>query len=181
MSVTLRGPLVTIRPLTLADSHMLNRVLRDPRATKYLPPRVQRETGLQFVRRVLDEQQAGEGFSFAIAVAGSSEVVGQVRLMDWSRDEQRVEIGIWLERKYWGRGYGTEGVRLACRFAFQSMRIHRILAKVVSGNNQCAAMLRTLGFRLEGTLRREARVGRTWTDVWVYGLLRGELKNARTV
>ena len=128
------------------------------------------------MRRVLDEQRSGEGFSFAIVVTGSREVVGQVRLMDWSRAEKRAEIGVWLKREYWGKGCGTDAVRLACRFGFGSMRLHRILAKVVSGNDSSAAMLRKLGFRQEGTLRKEARVGRAWSDVWVYGLLRGELQ-----
>ena len=103
MSATLRGALVEIRPLTLADSHSLNEVLRDRRATRFLPPRVQHETGSRFVRRVLSEQRSGAGFTFAIVVEGESQVVGQVRLMDWSRAEKRAEIGIWLKRKYLGK------------------------------------------------------------------------------
>jgi RimJ/RimL family protein N-acetyltransferase len=181
MSATLRGTLVEIRPLTLADSHALSEILRDRRSTRFLPPRVRHEAGLQFVRRVLKEQRSGTGFSFAIVVKGENHVVGQVRLMDWSRAESRAEVGVWLKRKYWGKGFGTEAVRLACLFGFRSMRLHRVVAKVVSDNGGSAAMLRKLGFRQEGTLRREARVGRTWTDVWVYGLLRGELRGLRTV
>jgi [ribosomal protein S5]-alanine N-acetyltransferase len=129
---------------------------------------------------VLKEQRSGQGFSFAIVVGSSGEVVGQVRLMDWSRAEKGAEIGVWLKRKHWGKGYGTEAMGLACRFGFHSMRLHRILAKVVSGNDQSSAMLRKLGFRQEGTLRGEVRVGRAWTDVLVYGLLRGELEESRT-
>ena len=178
MSATIRGVLVAIRPLTPGDAQSLDEVLRDRTATKYLPPRVQHETGSQFVRRVLREQRSGDGFSFAIVVRGSHDVVGQVRIMDWSRAERWAEVGVWLKRKDWGKGYGTEAVRLACHFGFRLMHLHRVLAKVVAGNDPSATMLRKLGFRHEGTLRGDARVGRAWTDVWVYGLLRGELKEA---
>jgi [ribosomal protein S5]-alanine N-acetyltransferase len=154
----------------------LNAVLRDVRATKYLPPRVRHETGSRFVRRALIAQRSGDGFSFAIVVGRDPEVVGQVRLMHWSPEERRAEIGIVLARSHWGKGYGTEAARLACQFGFRSMRLHRIFAHVVSGNEASAAMLRKIGFRKEGSLRQEARIGRTWTDVWVYGLLQAELK-----
>lgn len=179
MSATIRGARVAIRPLTLADSRSLHAVLRDRSATRYLPPRVQHETGPQFVRRVLHEQRSGEGFSFAIVIAGDGDVAGQVRLMDWSRAERRAEVGVWLKREHWGKGYGTEAVRLACLFGFRSMRLHRVLAKVVSGNDASAKVLRKLGFREEGTLRADARVGRAWADVRIFGLLRGELKDSR--
>jgi [ribosomal protein S5]-alanine N-acetyltransferase len=167
---------VAIRPMKRSDSHALSRALGDRSVTKYLPYRVQHETGLQFVTRALREQRFGAGFSFAIVVGPRGEVVGQVRLMNWSPEEERAELGIWLARTHWGRGYGTDAARLACQFGFHSMRLHRILAQVVAGNDASAAMLRRLGFRREGSLRKEARIGKTWTDVWVFGLLRRELK-----
>lgn len=167
---------VQLRPLRFADAGALNRVLRDRRATRYLPPRVRQETGRQFVARVLQEQRQGEGVAFAIVRSESDAVVGQIRLMNWSRAERSAEVGFWLRRTDWGRGYGTSALRLACRYGFRSMNLHRIEALVVEGNIGSRRILAKVGFRLEGTERHGARVNQRWVDVWRLGLLRGELR-----
>jgi RimJ/RimL family protein N-acetyltransferase len=131
------------------------------------------------VVRVLREQRAGGGFSFAVERVASREVVGQIRLLDWSRDERRAEVGYWLRRRHWGHGYGTEALRLVCGFGFRTLGLERIAANVVVGNDRSARALERVGFRLEGTSRRAARVANGWADVWNYALLRPEWRRAR--
>ena len=106
-----------------------------------LPPRVRQESGKQFVQRALQEQRQGNGFAFAVLPAGSPGVIGQIRLMNWAKAERRAEVGYWIQRKHWGKGYGTEALRLICAFAFKSLRVHRIEASVVDGNNRSAGSL----------------------------------------
>lgn len=144
-----------------------------------LPPRVRTEGGEHFVDRVLREQRAGTGYAFAICPHGSEEVVGQIRLMNWSRMERRAEVGYWIRRKDWGHGYGGDALRLVCRFGFRSLGLHRIEAKVVKGNARSQRTLLGAGFRVEGTQRESAWVSRRWADIVEFGLLRGELRNAR--
>jgi [ribosomal protein S5]-alanine N-acetyltransferase len=136
-----------------------------------LPPRVPRETGPQFVRRVLQEQRQGTGFGFTILRARSADVIGQIRLMNWTRMERQAEVGYWLQRKHWGKGYGTEALRLVCSFGFESLRLHRIVASVVEGNAASTKVLEKVGFRLEGRRRLAARLSRGWANTLEYGLL----------
>jgi len=175
----IRGRRVTLRPLSSGDGPALDRILKDRSATRYLPPRVQRESGPRFVSRVLREARHGHSVSFAIFIPETTEAIGQVRLIDWSRLEQRAEVGIWLSRSYWGRGFGTEAVDLVCRFGFRSLRLHRISASVVVGNDSSERMLQKVGFRREGRLREAARVGRAWADVTVYGITLVDLSASR--
>ena len=178
MPSVLSGERVTIRPLRPGDAPALDRILRDRRVTRTLPPRVRRESGREFVDRVLEEQRAGKGFAFAILPIGSSEVVGQVRLIDWSESERRAEVGFWLRRSSWGQGFGTDALRLVCGYGFRVLRLHRIEATVIVGNDRSAGALTRVGFRAEGRRRRGARVPRGWADEWTFGLLRGELRDA---
>lgn len=171
----LRGRQVILRPLRREDSGPLGRFLRDPRATRYLPYRVRRENGPQFVARVLREQVRGGGVAFAVLEFRSREVVGQIRLFNWQPREGIAEIGYWVGRRHWGKGYGSEAVRLACRFGFGTMRLHRINAVVVAGNDRSERALTKAGFRLEGTSRSSTRVAGGWRDERLFGLLRGEL------
>jgi len=175
---SIHGRLVTLRPLRRSDAPSLDRVLRDMRATRWLPPRVRRETGEQFVERVLQEQRTGRGLAFAIVPQGSQEAVGQIRLFDWYPPEQRAEIGYWIRRAYWGRGFATEALRLTCQAGFRRLHLHRIDANVVAENVASAKVLEKVGFREEGVARSSARVGQGWADVRIFGLLRPEFRVA---
>jgi len=171
----LRGELVVVRPLRRTDAPTLDRFLRDKRVTRFLPPRVRSESGRSFVERVLRDQRRRLGFAFAIVPKGSEEVVGQIRLFNWSPWEQSAELGYWLGRPYWGKGYGTDAVRLVCRFGFQSMNLHRVTAVVVAGNHQSEHALLKAGFQREGSSRKSGRIDDEWRDEWLYGMLEGEL------
>ena len=76
--------------------------------------------------------------------------------MNWAKAERRAEVGYWIQRKHWGKGYGTEALRLICAFAFKSLRVHRIEASVVDGNNR---VNRSLGECWLPAGRKESTVG----------------------
>lgn len=171
----LPGRSVTLRPLRPSDGVPLGRFLRDPAVTSMLPPRVRRESGREFVERVLRERRREGGVTFAILAGGSDQVVGQVRLFNWSSLERSAEVGCWVGRRFWGRGFGTEALRLVCRYAVEVLHLHRIDAVVVAGNERSERALARVGFRREGTSRRAARTAGGWKDARRYGLLRGEL------
>jgi len=172
-----RDSLVLLRPLRLSDAAPLDKVLRDGMATRWLPGRVRRESGQEFVDRVLHEQRESGGLCFAIVPIGSSEAVGQVRLFDWSRFEKHAEVGYWMRRSCWGRGFGTEALRLICRQGFHRMHLRRIEANVVVHNIASARVLEKVGFRLEGRSRSAARLSRGWADELNYALLRPEFRD----
>jgi RimJ/RimL family protein N-acetyltransferase len=141
-----------------------------------LSPRVRLERGIEFVTRVLNEQRRGRGYSFSILRNDSRVLIGQIRLLDWSPADGRAEVGYWIRRREWGRGFGSEALRLVCRFGFRTMRLHRIIATVVVGNRRSIRTLERVGFRREGRGRRAARLARGWADEWMYSMLPSELR-----
>lgn len=174
----LRGRRVELRRLRRSDASALDMVLRDRRATRWLPPRVRGETGARFVARVLAETRRGDGAPFVIRPLGATEVVGQIRLFHCSPLERNADVGYWIRRSSWGNGFATEALSLACRYGFRSMALARIQAKVVVGNDASRRVLEKVGFQLEGTERRSAVLARGRGDVWSFGLLRGELRTS---
>ncbi|HPC11140.1 MAG TPA: alpha-amylase family glycosyl hydrolase, partial [candidate division Zixibacteria bacterium] len=59
-------------------------------------------------------------------------------------------------------------------FAFRDLRLHRLTALVLAPNVGSARLLEKVGFRYEGTRRKDCRLRRRWYDVAVYGLLARE-------
>jgi RimJ/RimL family protein N-acetyltransferase len=170
-----------LRPLRPAHAPALDRILKDRQATRFVSPWTRRESGRQWVTRILAEQRAGKRVAFAIRLLSSRETIGQINLFNWSHWDHEAEVGLWLRRKYWGRGLGTEALALVCRYGFRSMSLHRIEALVVVGNEGSKRALEKVGFRPEGRSRESARVRGHWTDTWRLGLLRGELKLATII
>jgi RimJ/RimL family protein N-acetyltransferase len=174
----LHGALVRLRPLRLSDAAALDYVLRDRTATRYLPARVRKETGREFIARALRERHRGALVPFAIVPLNGTEVVGQIRLFRLQPSQKEAEVGFWIRRKYWGQGFGTDALRILCRLGFRALSLHRIEANVVVGNVGSRRALEKAGFQLEGQSRQSFRIGRRWHDDWRLGLLRGELRRA---
>jgi RimJ/RimL family protein N-acetyltransferase len=87
----------------------------------------------------------------------------------------RGDMGLWIGREHHGRGYGTEAVRLATRYAFERVGLHKLEATVFVGNDASRRIFEKNGFLLEGTIRRAVRKRGRFVDEWLFGILREEI------
>ena len=103
--------------------------------------------------------------------------IGNCSLFHGSPEDRGATLGIYIgEAAYRGGGYGTEAMRVLCRFGFDMMNLHRIELEVFATNERALHVYEKVGFVRE-VQRREAdfRFG-AYRDVVVMGLLRGELR-----
>ena len=59
-------------------------------------------------------------------------------------------------------------------FCFDEMRLHRVQAFIHPDNAASRSLVEKLGFRCEGLLRDNLRVGEVWRDDMLYALLESE-------
>jgi RimJ/RimL family protein N-acetyltransferase len=81
-------------------------------------------------------------------------------------------LGVSLLPEARGQGYGTEVIRLLCRYGFRNRNLRRLELETLASN---AAMRRTAeacGFTHEGTQRDREYDGDGFADMVIYGLLR---------
>ena len=90
-------------------------------------------------------------------------------------NEFRGDTGLWIGRDFHGRGVGTEAVRLAARYAFDTLKLEKLEATVFVGNVASRRVFEKNGFRLEGTIRRAVKKRGRLVDEWLFGLLPEEL------
>jgi RimJ/RimL family protein N-acetyltransferase len=99
-------------------------------------------------------------------------LLGFVKLgwIDWAHGNGVIQIGIG-DPSDWGKGYGSDTLRLIMRFAFSELNLHRLTARVPEYNLAALALFRKTGF-VEEVRRREAfqRDARRWDDIHL-GLL----------
>lgn len=90
----------------------------------------------------------------------------------WHR---RGSIGFELARPYWRQGIMTEALDAIIGFGFREVRLNRIQAVVMPGNEGSVKLLEKLGFQREGVLRQYENWGKKgYVDVLMLSLLRGE-------
>lgn len=119
------------------------------------------------------EFERGEGVHFALVLSERGELCGACGLVINLRDAN-AELGYWIGKPYWGRGYATEAAREVVRYGFEQLWLHRIYAAHFGTNPASGRVLEKIGMTYEGTRREHHRKWGDYEDRIEYGLLVGE-------
>jgi RimJ/RimL family protein N-acetyltransferase len=91
-------------------------------------------------------QVGQEDLSFNIFL--DSKLVGGVGLTQDS--DGRHELGYWLGRRHWGKGFATEASQGLIDYALSNHKLENIKASYMQGNEGSEKVLRKLGFNVIG-------------------------------
>ena len=69
------------------------------------------------------------------------------------------------------KGFGTEVLRLGCKYLFRTLAVHRLQTQVIALNTPAMTLLEKCGFKREGTLRSSHFYNGRYHDAYLYGLL----------
>lgn len=111
---------------------------------------------------------------FAIAAPGGDDpAVGGIGVTLQDDVARRsAEIGYWLGRAYWGRGFATAAVRALTDWAFARFDLCRLYAGVFAWNPASARVLEKAGYTCEGRLRRSVTKDGQTIDQLLYAITR---------
>jgi len=112
---------------------------------------------------------------FSVRTLADDRLIGFVAFegIDWANRDTFVAIGIG-ERDCWGKGYGTDAMRLMLRYGFSELNLHRISLSVFEYNPRAIRSYEKCGFNHEGRVRHcILRDGKRW-DMLYMGILRTE-------
>ena len=102
-------------------------------------------------------------------------IVGVINISQIYRGPfQSAYLGFYAMENYQGQGLMREGLNLALRVAFRDLRLHRVEANIQPTNSRSIALVRSLGFHLEGFSPRYLKVAGRWRDHQRWALLRDQ-------
>jgi len=93
--------------------------------------------------------------------------------IDWVNSV--VEVGIIIgEKDFWSKGLGTDAMRAALAYAFNTLNINRVFLKVYGFNKRAIRSYEKCGFNREALLREDVFKDGEYHDTIIMGLLRSE-------
>jgi len=113
---------------------------------------------------------------FLVVKNTEPKIVGVVNLSEISRGcFQNCFMGYWVGQPYRGHGFMTEALRLAVDYLFDDLDLHRVEANIIPSNAASIALIKRLGFRLEGLSQRYLKINGEWQDHERWALTREEV------
>lgn len=132
------------------------------------PPHKSVEESLNTIRNVLNGAEC-----YAICERGSETAIGAIELRlnghtDMTDRDDECELGYWLGKPFWGRGYMPEAVAALLRRAFEELGMAAVWCGYYDGNSKSRRVQEKTGFVYHHTcqdvpvpLMNERRIGHT--------------------
>ena len=96
-------------------------------------------------------------------------------VIDWQ--SRHASIGIVIgDKSLWGKGYGTDAMRIMMRLAFDKMNLHRLYLDVHDYNSRAIASYEKCGFKREAVLREHHFRRGKYCDTIVMGILESDYR-----
>lgn len=137
-----------LRPAWAEDAEALHGAIADEGIVRNLarvPWPYAREHAAEFAAR---ERAEGEAVFLIFLVGAPPRLIGGLGLHPAPDGE--MELGYWLARDRWGRGYATEAGRAVVDIARATLRLPRLTAGHFIDNPASGRVLRKLGFQPTG-------------------------------
>jgi RimJ/RimL family protein N-acetyltransferase len=115
-----------------------------------------------------------DGITLAGFEKESGRLVGEFVLFLRSVEHRGGEVGYVVHPDFQGRGLATEGARAMLQLAFDTLGLHRVIARIEARNTGSAAVLERLGMRREALLVENEWFKGEWSTEADYAILEGE-------
>ena len=177
MESPLEGRLVRLRAREPEDEPLLYQWFNDPEVTQHLSLRyplshAQEKDFIEATARI-----GYNSASFGVETLAERHLIGGLELGEVSPENRSAMLGIAIgDKEFWNGGYGTDALRVLCRFGFEMMNLHRIELEVYADNARAIHVYEKVGFQTEGTRRQAVFTFGRYQDVRVMGLLEKELR-----
>lgn len=150
----MEGARVLLRPVRETDLPLFLRWFNDPEVRFWLAmsekPELTMEDEWEWYRGVKEDP-----CHIAWVIEADGRPIGNLGLMDIDEGNARGTLGISIgEKGEWGRGYGTEAIRLVLGFAFGEMGLRRVELCTDEDNERGIRCYEKCGFVREGVLRQ---------------------------
>lgn len=180
--IILMGRRIVLRAVRSSDCSELFKIIAEsrPHLEKWLP-------WVHYVRSVDEESKIVEQWLYDMELRSAihlcitleERIVGLISAhqIDWMN--QRTSIGYWIKSDMVNKNIVTESTANLMEYLFRKLRIHRIYIQAATDNIASNRVIKKLGFKFEGLLRENERLGDRFVDHNIYGMTSDDYNFAR--
>lgn len=168
-----------LRPWEESDAQSLFEYAKDPDVGPIAgwPPHKSVEESLSVIKNVSSSKEC-----YAVCEKDNNVAIGAIELKlnghtDMTDKEDECELGYWLGKPFWGRGYMPEAAKELIRYGFENLKMSTIWCGYYDGNEKSKRVQEKVGFVYHHTcddvpvsLLNEVRIGHTNTmtkEQWI--------------
>lgn len=143
-----------LRPITINDKKNIAKNANDKEIsnnTMTIPFPYTEDDAEEWINSLLEPSN-----NLVWGITIDNEVIGAIGIHKIV-ENHKAEIGYWLGRTYWNKGYMTEALNAIIKYGFEQLKLVRLYANVFTHNMGSAKVLEKSGFVKEGILRKEAK------------------------
>jgi [ribosomal protein S5]-alanine N-acetyltransferase len=173
---SLKTARLLLRPFRLTDADDVQRLAGDrdiASTTASIPHPYDDGIAEQWIATHQRHFAQGTWLDLAITLDPAGALVGAIGLR-FEPEHDRAELGYWIGKPYWGRGYATEAARALVQYGFETLGLHRIYARHFTRNPASGNVLQKIGMTHEGHRRQHEKKWGIYEDEELYGMLRDE-------
>jgi RimJ/RimL family protein N-acetyltransferase len=179
----LTDSVITLRPLEHADRDAMYAAVMESIAeiSPWLPwchPAYAPAETASFIESTIQWWTQRSQFVFGIFDAASGAYVGSIGVNQVNQQHRYANVGYWVRTSRTGRGVAPRALRLAARFAFETLGLYRVEIAVQPENIASRRVAEKAGATLDAVMRnRIFKRGRPYTAA-LYSLVPEDLRDA---
>ena len=158
-----------LRPVAKEDGKKYVEYLRDPEVSVWLEDEVQNIKDPISVENYLLYGWYRQSIEY------NGKFIGASGLDLVNKDNKVARFFIVIgEKELWGKGIGTEVIKLIVKYGFDSLKLRKINSDFLSPNEAVKIIHEKVGFKEEGLLRKDSNRNGKWIDRIIVSILPDE-------
>jgi ribosomal-protein-alanine N-acetyltransferase len=143
---------------------------------RWVSPPADRDKFASYVRGLRNGNRAG-----FVVVTGRDDIAGVVNVSEIVRGSfQSAYLGYYAFEPFAGRRLLRAGLSLVISHCFGELKLHRLEANIQPDNARSIALVKSLGFRMEGFSPRYLKIGGRWRDHQRWALLSDNWRGSKS-
>ncbi|UCD04064.1 MAG: GNAT family N-acetyltransferase [Candidatus Woesearchaeota archaeon] len=136
------------------------------------------EEEIKWVKNQAGLRRKKKEINFVILEKNTKKIVGVCGHHISKRHNNWSEIGFWIAKPYWKKGYATDTLRLLLKYGFKDLGFNRIEARCLTNNKGSIRVQEKCGLKREGLLRERSNYLGKPHDEYINSILKSEWENA---
>ncbi|MEO0226866.1 MAG: GNAT family protein [candidate division WOR-3 bacterium] len=120
----------------------------------------------------LYSQRIRERIDLVIEEKNTHRFIGLIGVNNIDYINKRAKFGIFIKRRYWGKGFGKEAMRIFLNYLFNQINLNKIYLEVLTENQRAIKLYKSMGFEPEGILKAHYYQDGRYKDVAIYSIFK---------